>query len=395
MTASFLDLRFVLVLCLIVLSRRIWPQRFYLQLGVLSSSLLLALAAPKTLIAISSITILLVLPLLMLNRSTDRLRLPTIAKKSLLPISIVIVVALLILFKVYRQFTVPWLGGAWLRENVLALVGFSYFIFRLIDYLHIQILTKPEKNKPWELLYYVLFPPTITSGPIQKYSDFHKQVANPQPFSASLVLNAGYRLTRGYFRKTVVAVLLDGAIKKFDAIVQPNGFISILTLFLLYLYFYYDFAGYSDIAIGFGLLLGIRVPENFRRPFRSTSISEFWRNWHITLVDWFRDHVFIPLGGMRGSRIHAASLAFFIMALCGIWHGLTLNFIIWGLWHGVNLFGEAMLGIRPIPPGLRKGPKYWVRVCWTNARVAAGCVFFLPDFQAISRILSGFTHWRW
>src|SRR6185503_1629431 len=120
---------------------------------------------------------------------------------------------------------------------------------------------------------------------------------------------------------------------------------SIVLIISLYLFFYFDFAGYSDIAIGFGLLLGVRVPENFKLPFTSTSLTEFWRNYHITLVDWMRDHVFIPLGGMRAGRLKAGLLAATIMVLSGLWHGLTAPFLLWGLWHGGNMFVESMLGM--------------------------------------------------
>src|SRR5258705_1623591 len=164
---------------------------------------------------------------------------------------------------------------------------------------------------------------------------------------------------------------------------------SVVTIILFYLYFYFDFAGYSDVAIGYGLLMGITVPENCRKPFLATTVSEFWRNWHITLVDWFRDHVFIPLGGMQGTKVRAAILAFFIMVLCGFWHGLSLSLFIWGVWHGTLLLTEGILGSRPIPPALRHGPKYWCRVLWTNARVALPCILFLPDSENILKLLQG------
>jgi alginate O-acetyltransferase complex protein AlgI len=301
-------------------------------------------------------------------------------------------VALLVAFKLYRYFTVPWLGGGWIREEVAALIGFSYFIFRAISFLHIQSILPINESKPWKLLLFTLFPPTLTSGPIQKFQDFRQQVDSPAPLTGPLIGTAVYRITRGYFRKMVVAYVLNEFVAKL-LVAQPTAVTSIATVALLYLFFYYDFAGYSDIAIGFGLLIGIRVPENFRKPFLATTISEFWRNWHITLVDWFRDQVFIPLGGMRVSRIHAAFLAFIVMVLCGLWHGLTLSFLAWGVWHGTMLFTEAVFGVKPIPPALRHGTKYWLRVLWTNTRVALGAIFFLPDPGTIIRLLRGFITW--
>jgi len=394
MTASLLDLKFIGALCVVVLFRRVWPDKHYAILGALSSALIIGLAAPQTLLAISAITVLFILPWQGLTQLARRSLWPKPLADALMPAGIISLVLVLVIFKVYRQFTVPWIGGPWLQQNLLALIGFSYFIFRAIDYMHIQIILKPQKIRIWDLLFYLLFPPTISSGPIHKYQDFSRQIEHPEPLRGQLVLRAAYRVTRGFFRKTVIAVIIDRILQDLLAASSLPLHYSVLALILLFLFFYFDFAGYSDIAIGFGLLLGIRVPENFRKPFLATSITEFWRNWHITLVDWFRDHVFIPLGGMRGTRLQAASLALLIMVLCGFWHGLNISMIAWGVWHGVNMFGEAMLGIRPVAPGLRSGPVYWFRVLGTNARAAFGCVFFLPGYRAIMKVLEGFAVWK-
>jgi alginate O-acetyltransferase complex protein AlgI len=240
------------------------------------------------------------------------------------------------------------------------------------------------------MLSYTLFPPTITSGPIQKYQDFREQVANPAPLTRSLFYSAMYRITRGYFRKVFLGIVLNGLVQKLLGNPSFTVWTSVLTVVVLYLYVYFDFAGYSDIAIGFGLLLGIKVPENFRKPFHATTISEFWRNWHITFVDWLRDHVYIPLGGMRASRAKAGALVFLVMMLCGLWHGLSWPFILWGLWHGTWLAFEAIAGSGPVPPSLRHGPKYWSKVLWTNARVAAATILFLPNSEAMVQVLHGF-----
>jgi alginate O-acetyltransferase complex protein AlgI len=203
---------------------------------------------------------------------------------------------------------------------------------------------------------------------------------------------AGYRILRGCFRKLVLAFILNELVRRLLPLDQ-TVLVSAASIVLLYLYFYFDFAGYSDMAIGYGLLMGIRVPENFRRPFLATTISEFWRNWHITLVDWFRDHVFWPLGGMK-SRVRAGLVALLVMVLCGLWHGPTLGLLIWGTWHGSLLLMEAVTGVRPLPPSLRHGPRFWARILWTNAAVAAASTLFLPDLHSAARILSGLGRWR-
>lgn len=394
MSASLLDPKFILFLAGVALLRQVWPQRAYILFCVLSSAALLGFAAPGTLLVIAGITLLYLYPLHRLIRMADEKGWSASARKLLLWGGVAGLVITLVAFKLYRHFSLPFLGGPWLRAEFVSLVGFSYFIFRAISFLHIQALLRTSEPNALTVLYYMLFPPTITSGPIQKFQDFRQQAAMPAPLTLQLLGIASYRITRGYFRKLVVAGLLDSTIQKLVApAIGPSILVSLATIGVLYIYFYFDFAGYSDIAIGFGLLLGIRVPENFRKPFAATTIAEFWRNWHITLVDWFRDNVFIPFGGMHGSRLHAAMLSLVIMVLCGLWHGLTLSLFAWGLWHGVLLFTEAISGTRPIPPGLRTGIHYWLRVLWTNARVAFASVFFLP-LSSLEHVMRGFASLR-
>jgi alginate O-acetyltransferase complex protein AlgI len=139
--------------------------------------------------------------------------------------------------------------------------------------------------------------------------------------------------------------------------------------------------------------MGIKAPENFKQPFLATSISEFWRHWHITMVDWFRDNVFVPLGGMQSTRFRAACLSLLIMALSGMWHGFALGFLIWGCWHGMLLFFEAISKSKPLPPAQRHGLRYWGRVLWTNARVAVAALLFLPDMKSALAVLGGLGRW--
>ena len=392
LSPSLLDVRFVLLVCLLGLARSLCPQRHLVFFGAAGSALLVGLAAPQTFLVISGVVLLYLFPLHRLTKGLHRPGASESIRSLVMALGIGGLVSALILFKLYRNFTVPWLGGPWLRAEVLSLVGFSYFTFRAISFLHLQAITKINETSPWPILYYCLFPPTLTSGPIQKYTDFRLQLDNPLPLSREVVSSAGYRIVRGCFRKLGLAFVLNQILEK----ILPGAqtvFSSSAAIGLLYLYYYFDFAGYSDMAIGFGQLMGVKVPENFRKPFLATSVAEFWRNWHITLVDWFRDNVFIPLGGMQSTRLRAGMIALLVMVLCGLWHGLTLSLLAWGTWHGVMLLTEAVSGTRPMPPSLRHGSTYWLRVLWTNARVALPCVFFLPDPAATMRLLGGLTHW--
>jgi alginate O-acetyltransferase complex protein AlgI len=441
LTPSLLNWEFVLLLCGLALLRTIWPRRYFAFLVGFGSAVLVGMASPKTFLAIAGTTLLYLYPLHRLIRaSQDRtsstakepsaplivpppvfanageaegatvatavavapeISIGNVANADVSPrisyrtwntVGVVGLVAILITFKVNREFTVPLLGGVWIHSQFLALVGFSYFLFRAVSFLNMTTILRIDDRSPLSILCYMLFPPTITSGPIQKYQEFRLQLNNPEPLSRKVLFAATYRITRGYFRKAVLAFTLfevaSGILKRPTLTVAT----SLVTLVLLYFFFYFDFAGYSDIAIGFGLLMGFRVPENFRKPFLATTVSEFWRNWHITLVDWFRDHVFIPLGGMQSSRRRAAGLAFLIMVLCGFWHGFVWAFVAWGVWHGLALFIEAMVGVKPVPPSRRHGVGYWSRVLLTNAIVAFGGIWFLPH-TSMMKVFLGFTNW--
>lgn len=389
---SFLDATFVALLGLLTLVRVAWPKRYHVSLLCVGSAVLIGMGSVNTLIVMSAITLGFIYPLhRLIKRAADR-QWPAVVARLLLPAGLGGLVALLVVFKIYNEFTLPWVGGRWINKDILAIVGFSYYIFRAISILRINSILKIDEPTPWVMLSYSLFPPTLTSGPIQRYQEFRSQALNPVPLTMPVVVAAVYRITRGFFRKLFVGTILSGSAQWLMGTPSLTPWVSLLIIVTLYLYFYFDFAGYSDIAIGFGLLLGIKVPENFRRPFVATSVSEFWRNWHITLVDFMREHVYIPFGGMRGSRRRAASLVFVIMVLVGLWHGLTLPFVIWGVWHGAWLALEALAGIGPISPANRRGLWYWGRVLRTNAIVAVASILFLPDTTTILRILRGLTN---
>ena len=392
MNPSLMDLKFIGLMLVLALIRARLPHRWYPAFGALASAALVGLASPATLIAVVAISLGYLYPLHLLSAWARKRTGNATRSKTWLVLGVAGLVALMVLFKAQQAFTVPLLSGSLLGHELLALIGFSYFLFRAINFLYVQHLLDLDVRTPWALLFFVLFPPTLTSGPIQRYPDFQDQLNKPQPLSADNLSTAVYRITRGYFRKICLAYVFNEVLQSLLAAETPMAYTSLAVIATQYLYFYFDFAGYSDIAIGFGLLLGIKVPENFKQPFLATSISEFWRNWHITLLAWFRDHVFFPLGGAR-NRKKAGLLALGIMLLCGLWHGFTPMFVIWGLFHGVMLMIEHITGAKPIPPARRHGVWYWSKVCWTNARVAFSMLFFLPDSASLLTVFEGLTRW--
>jgi len=180
---SLLDVYFVLLLCLVALARRLCPVRYYPVFGAVVSATLVGLASWQTLVVIAGITLLYLWPVHLLWRGMKVSESPY--RKWLLAGSIGGLILLLVLFKTYRLFTVPFFGGLWRADRVLRLVGFSYFVLRAIGFLHIQSILDFRERTPVGLLFFMLFPPTITSGPIQKYQDFAQQLGKPLPSRSS------------------------------------------------------------------------------------------------------------------------------------------------------------------------------------------------------------------
>lgn len=231
-----------------------------------------------------------------------------------------------------------------LPENVLTNlvmpVGLSFYMFQAIGYLVDVCKRKsPAEKNFWYLGCYLAFFPKLVSGPIEREDDFFPQLKR---LGEVRFLNRG-RLSAaftymlwGYFMKMVVADRIGGIIGPlFD---QPGNFDS-LWLFLgavLYsIQIYCDFAGYSYIAVGCAKIFGIEIKENFRAPYMAVNIQDFWRRWHVSLSEWLRDYVYIPLGGNRKGIIRKILNTMVVFLVCGMWHGAGMNFLAWGLLHGI------------------------------------------------------------
>ena len=227
-------------------------------------------------------------------------------------------------------------------------LGFSYLAFRLIHTLRDRQHGKLPSLTLKEYISYTLFYPSITAGPIDRVQRFVKDYRQPVGSRKSNTLQGGQRVLLGIFKKFVIADALA-----LIALSPQNASQSISTPWLwvlLYAYalrIYFDFAGYTDIAIGLGNFYGIALPENFAKPYLKSNITSFWNSWHITLAQWFRAYFFNPLTrSMHKSKMNYPSwLTILIgqlstMLLIGLWHGISWNFAIWGLWHGIGLFAH-------------------------------------------------------
>jgi D-alanyl-lipoteichoic acid acyltransferase DltB (MBOAT superfamily) len=193
---------------------------------------------------------------------------------------------------------------------------------------------------------YIVFFPALTAGPIDRAERFVPQLAQQFILDGEAGLAAGKRLAIGLFMKFVLAdTLAFLALNSVNAYQVSSAAWSWVLLVAFSLRIFFDFAGYTHFAIGLGLLFGILLPENFDRPYFKSNIAAFWNSWHITLAQWFRAYYFNPLTRyLRGRSLPVAFIVAFgqlsTMALIGLWHGFTWNFLTWGLWHGLGLFAH-------------------------------------------------------
>ena len=224
-------------------------------------------------------------------------------------------------------------------------LGFSYIAFRLIHVLRDKQMARlPELSLP-EFTTYVVFFPSLAAGPIDRAERFAQDLRKDFALSQDEILSAGQRIFLGLFKKFVIADAL-ALIALNDALatqVRTTGWMWIV-VYAYAFQIYFDFSGYTDIAIGIAQLVGIKLPENFAAPYTKPNLTQFWNNWHMTLTQWFRSYFFNPFNRwMRGFKNLPAWIMILVgqmatMLLIGLWHGITLNFIFWGLWHGLGLF---------------------------------------------------------
>lgn len=221
-------------------------------------------------------------------------------------------------------------------------LGISFYTFQAISYLvDVHRGTTPAQRHPTRLGLYIAFFPQLIAGPIVRYREINEQIARRTVTWAKT--NEGLqRFIIGLSKKVLIANGLAGIVDEIFALdfttMDPLTAWAGVLLYAGQIYF--DFSGYSDMAIGLGLLFGFRLPENFDYPYVSKSIREFWRRWHITLGAWFRDYLYIPLGGSRVGDWPTARNLLLVFLATGIWHGAAWSFVLWGLWHGLFIVLE-------------------------------------------------------
>lgn len=309
---------------------------------------------------------------LIINKYDDNQK----VRKLALIISMIVDLGFLVVFK-YSGFFVSNINslfGANIPIPDLPLpIGISFYTFQSMSYtidLYWRNI-KVQKNFLDYLTYVSLFP-QLVAGPIVKYEDVQNEI-HERKVNIKLVGEGTNLFIKGLAKK----VLLANNIGALWTEIKTLDFtqISVVTAWIGILSFtfqiYYDFSGYSDMAMGLGKMLGFNFPKNFDHPYISKSVSEFWRRWHITMGSWFRDYIYIPLGGNRKGKLKLIRNTFIVWALTGFWHGAGWNFIIWGLFYGVLLMIEKMF----LGKVLEKLPSI-IRILYTFVLVVIGWVFF-------------------
>lgn len=227
-------------------------------------------------------------------------------------------------------------------------LGISFFTFQNLSYLSdVYHRRAPAQKNPLDFCLYVSFFPKMISGPIVEYAQFEPQLKS-HPVTLYKVSEAVPMLVLGLAKKVLLADNLGAAFQSISALSSGSlsGGSAWLGAICYSLQLYFDFSGYSDMAIGLGRMLGFRFPENFRYPYLCSSISDFWRRWHISLGSWFKEYLYFPLGGSRTGTLRTLRNLLLVWLATGLWHGASWNYVLWGLYFGVLICLEKLLAPR-------------------------------------------------
>ena len=327
-------------------------------------------------------------------------------RKLLLWISVVVNLALLGFFKYYDFFVESFAGllglfgvNAGLRTlGILMPVGISYYTFKKLSYTIDVYKRRLEPTSDAGVFFaFVAFFPQILAGPIDRGTTLLPQFLRRREFSDPLARDGLRQILSGFMKKMVIADnLLPMVNDLFENHGSYDGVSLVIGVFFAAMQLYFDFAGYSDIAIGVGKLLGFRLMANFRYPYFSRDIAEFWRRWHISLSSWLRDYLYVPMCGVKPSRNKRGVMIVVLFVICGLWHGAGWTYVFWGFLHGLyflpmtlkkrhrRYIGDA--GAGRVLPSFRE----FGAMLWTFALTSFAWVFFMGDsFSQAFGVLSG------
>jgi alginate O-acetyltransferase complex protein AlgI len=325
---------------------------------------------------------------LWISSSSDK----TERKKKLI-VSIIALVAPLIVFK-YTNFALHQVLWALLgiqinwALNLPLPLGISFITFTMIAYLIDYYRGKyPLERRPHMVAAYMIFFPHLIAGPILRPHEIIPQLDRPQPALAPGVKFAILLFTVGLAKKTIFANQFADVVDRVYGVPTGNSALDyLLSIYAFSAQIYCDFSGYTDMAIALALMIGVRLPKNFNRPYASISVAEFWRRWHITLSFWLRDYIYIPLGGNRCGPIRRICNIMATMLIGGLWHGANWTFLLWGALHG------AFIVLSPVKrSSMIKSSRVRALAVLVTFQIVTllWIPFRAPDLATLWRVLSG------
>lgn len=302
-------------------------------------------------------------------------------------------------------------GGDFPITHLILPIGISFYTFHNISYVvDIYRGERPALRNPVAFVTYISMFPQLVAGPIVRYREIADQLPQERTHRLDDIAAGFPRFALGLCKKVIIADSLSPLVEACFATPGDEMTFAIAWLGALTytLQLYFDFSGYSDMAIGLGRMLGFRLPENFARPYSSVTVTEFWRRWHMSLSRWFRDYVYIPLGGNRHGARRTYRNLFIVFVLTGFWHGANWTYLVWGLFHGALLIIERGFHLDETPTS---SGRRIARRALTLLLVIVGWVFFrsaelpqaltmighmlLPDFTGLTDVVGeAFTNQR-
>ena len=292
-------------------------------------------------------------------------------------------------------------------QHIFLPVGISFYTFQSMSYM---IDVYREELKPLkrfiEYTFFASFFPQLVAGPIVRAKDFIPQIRTNSVVTREMFGRAVFLILIGLFKKAVISdyISLNFVDRIFDNPLLYTGFENLMGVYGYALQIYCDFSGYSDMAIGIALIMGFHFKPNFDSPYKSATITEFWRRWHISLSSWLKDYLYISLGGNRKGKIRTYFNLMITMVLGGLWHGASLKFIFWGTIHGVSLaFHKLVMTIFPRMKAIGSEMPWWRRILgifFTFHLVCGGWIFFRAGnfdiaTQVFTRIFTAFHPEIW
>lgn len=277
--------------------------------------------------------------------------------------------------------------------NLALPIGISFFTFQALSYV-IDVYRREvetEKNL-FHVMLYISFFPQLIAGPIIKYHDIQTQIGSRKTDSREIA-EGMRRFILGLAKKVLISnVMAVTADALFAVPADEMNILSAWTAALAYLFqIYFDFSGYSDMAIGMGRIFGFTFQENFRYPYVSQSIQEFWRRWHISLSTWFREYLYIPLGGNRKGTARTCMNLFIVFMATGLWHGASVSFVLWGVYYGIFLIMERLF----LGKWLENNRWKWVNHIYTMTVVVFGWMLFRAEHMRFAkRWLMNMITWK-